>query len=93
MGFLLPRVRSGILVHTGGWGEAAGWTEKWEMPNSAGCVHIHPEDCKKIAEILVDKLGVEIRKNPGGARPYPFIPQGLISIEEVPVRPFVKKAN
>jgi len=36
MGFLLPKVRSGILVHTGNWTGAAGWTPEFDMPNSAG---------------------------------------------------------
>ena len=74
--FLLPNIRNGILVHTGEW---PGWKPPGEMPNSAGCVHSWPEGIKDIAEVLKG-LGVVARPNPGGVLPYPYKPQGLLSV-------------
>ena len=81
-GFLLPHIRNGILVHTGNWSGAAGWTPSEPMPNSAGCVHSHPASIKAIWQALVG-IGVEVRKNPFGALPYPFEPQGVMAVELV----------
>jgi len=50
---------------------------------SNGCIHAHPSDQKKVVEILTKDLGVEIRKNPFGSLPYPYQPQGLLSIEQI----------
>jgi len=38
---MLPNIRDGILIHTGEW---PGWKVGMEMPNSAGCIHIPPND-------------------------------------------------
>lgn len=58
------------------------------MPNSEGCIHAHPDDLKTIDNILKDELGVKVRPNPFGKLPYPYQPQGLLSVEEiVSVRP------
>lgn len=78
--FLLPHLRNGILVHTGAW---PGWTPGTPMPNSEGCIHAGPEDVEAVWRAL-EGLGVEVRPNTGGALPYPYTPQGLLSVEEVP---------
>lgn len=78
--WLLPDIRNGILVHTGNWSAYA--KQRGFMPNSAGCVHVHADDVKIIWKTLVS-LGVEVRPNPGGIVPYPYEPQGLISIEQL----------
>jgi len=80
LGFLVPHIRNGLLVHTGEW---AGWTPDKPMPNSDGCVHGHPTDIDKIAQILQEQLHVKARNNTFGQLPYPYKPQGLISIQEV----------
>jgi hypothetical protein len=72
-------IRDGILMHTGEWDN---WDPSKPMPNSHGCIHIHPTDCKRVAEILVS-LGVVIRKNTNGKRPYPYTPQGLLAVIQV----------
>ena len=71
--------RSGILLHTGEWQD---WDPSKNMPNSLGCMKCHPEDQKKIVEILTNKLNVTVRHNPLGKQPYPYVPQGLIAIEQ-----------
>ena len=76
--FLIPNVRDGILLHTGEW---PNWTPEDPMPNSSGCIHSHPDSIKTIANIL-EGLGVQMRKNPGGVLPYPYTPQGLLSVEQ-----------
>jgi hypothetical protein len=81
-GFLLPHIRNGILIHTGNWSAAAGWTPAQPMPNSAGCIHSHPDSIKAIWQALVG-AGVEVRKNPFGALPYPYAPQGIMAVELV----------
>jgi len=78
---ILPHVRNGILLHTGGWSKA-GWQPPKPMPNSSGCVHSWPEDVKKIAEIL-KSLGVKANENPFGKLPYPYTPQGIVVVENV----------
>jgi len=80
--FLMPSmnaVRTGILMHTGEW---PNWNPNTDMPNSEGCIHGHPNDIKDVWQILVG-LGVQVRPNPYGQQPYPYPPQGLISIEQV----------
>ncbi len=77
---LLSNFRSGILLHTGEWKD---WDPTKPMPNSLGCMHCAPEDQKKVTDILVEKLGVKVRNNPFGQKPYPYQPQGLIAIEEI----------
>jgi len=82
--FLLPKsntIRSGILMHTGIW-YPYGWLPWKDMPNSSGCVHGHPKDIEIVWKKLVS-IGVEVRENPGGQQPYPYTPQGLMSVEWV----------
>jgi hypothetical protein len=50
------------------------------MPNSHGCIHGHPDDIKAVWQLLVE-LGVVVRNNTDGALPYPYKPQGLLSVE------------
>ena len=49
---------------------------------SNGCIHAHPDDLKTIDNILIE-LGVKMRPNPFGKLPYPYKPQGLLSVEEI----------
>ena len=72
-------MRSGLLMHTGEW---AGWTPQKPMPNSEGCIHIHPDACEEVAAILQGH-GVEARPNSNGALPYPYKPQGVLSLSLV----------
>jgi hypothetical protein len=72
-----PNIRNGILLHTGEW---ENWNSSLPMPNSHGCIHAHPEDIKKISDILINELGVEARENTFGKLPYPYTPQGLLSV-------------
>ena len=76
---LLGNYRSGILLHTGEWEH---WDPSKNMPNSLGCIHCHPDDQKRIVEILTHDLNVEVRDNPFVKHPYPYQPQGLIAIEQ-----------
>jgi hypothetical protein len=76
-GHLISDIRDGILMHTGEWD---GWDPSKPMPNSHGCIHGHPEDIKSVWQILV-KLGVVVNKNTDGKLPYPYVPQGLLSVE------------
>jgi hypothetical protein len=75
--FLLPNIRDGILIHTGEWDN---WNPSKDMPNSNGCVHGHPEDIKKIHELLVG-IGVRVNDNPFTGVDYPYRPQGLVVVE------------
>lgn len=79
LGLLAPNIRNGLLIHTGEW---SGWTPDQPMPNSDGCIHGHPDDINKLWKTLVG-LGVTIRDNPYGKLPYPYVPQGLLSVEEI----------
>ena len=81
---LLPQVRNGILVHTGAWANHSSWTPTQPMPNSDGCIHAHPADIQKLWQLLVNACSVSVRPNTGGQRPYPYKPQGLIAVFEVP---------
>lgn len=76
----LSDYRSGILMHTGEWDH---WNPSEPMPNSLGCIHVHPTDLKNIDDILVHKLGVVIHKNPFEENPYPYVPQGILSVEQI----------
>jgi hypothetical protein len=78
----MPKLRNGILQHTGNWAKH-GWDESKPMPNSSGCMHVHPADQETVTQILAS-LGVVANKNPFGQLPYPFSPQGLLSIEVIP---------
>lgn len=75
--FLLPHLRNGILMHTGEW---PNWKQGMPMPNSEGCLHAAPQDIEMVASILQHELGVKVRENPFGKLPYPYKPQGLLSI-------------
>mmetsp|Transcript_19452 Transcript_19452/g.47789 ORF Transcript_19452/g.47789 Transcript_19452/m.47789 type:complete len:294 (-) Transcript_19452:35-916(-) len=72
-------LRTGILLHTGEW---PNWTPGDAMPNSDGCIHAYPDAIKTVWQKLV-ALGVDVRKNPFGTLPYPYAPQGLLSVEEL----------
>jgi len=72
-------IRSGILLHTGEWDN---WSPPQPMPNSDGCIHTWPASCDKIWNTLVS-IGVVVNKNPYGQLPYPYRPQGIISVEQV----------
>jgi len=78
-GIVISNIRDGILMHTGEWPD---WNPSMEMPNSHGCIHTHPTDCNQIWQILVG-LGVQIRNNTFGKLPYPYAPQGLLSLEQI----------
>lgn len=41
------------------------------MPNSSGCIHTWPQECKHIADTL-QALGIEARPNTNGKLPYPY---------------------
>ena len=64
-----------MLIHTGEWPDWHGGP----MPNSNGCIHIHPEDCKSLSDIL-QSHGVQVNPNTNGSLPYPYAPQGLLSL-------------
>lgn len=76
----LSDYRIGILIHTGEWEH---WNPSMDMPNSNGCLHVHPDDMKKLDSILVNELGVNLNINPFGKLPYPYPCQGLLSIEQI----------
>ena len=76
--FLLPNIRNGILLHTGEW---PGWSPPEQMPNSAGCLHAWPVSIKTIWKLLINKCNVVVHKNTNGKLPYPYKPQGLLSVE------------
>lgn len=73
--FMLPYIRDGQLIHTGEW-YSNGWTPNKPMPNSAGCVHSHPEHVERIYKTLV-RIGVTINDNPFTGKEYPYKPQGI----------------
>jgi len=74
---VISDIRDGILMHTGEW---PNWNPSMPMPNSHGCVHGHPLDIKYVWDVLVS-LGIQVRENTNGKLPYPYSPQGLLSIE------------
>uniref|UniRef100_A0A7M5V8T5 Peptidoglycan binding-like domain-containing protein n=2 Tax=Clytia hemisphaerica TaxID=252671 RepID=A0A7M5V8T5_9CNID len=75
----LSNYRSGILVHTGIWDD---WTPELPMPNSNGCVHVHPSVQREIVDRLF-MLGVIANENPFGKLPYPYRIQGIVSVEQI----------
>ena len=79
-GVFVPSHRNGLLLHTGEWPQ---WTISKPMPNSAGCLHAAPGAIEHIWRTLVGRLGVVVRNNTFGHQPYPYVPQGLCSVEEV----------
>jgi len=76
---VISDIRDGILMHTGEW---PNWTDSQPMPNSEGCIHGHPTDIEIVWHILVS-LGVEVRQNTYGKLPYPYVPQGILSVEQL----------
>eukprot|EP01112_Ceratiomyxa_fruticulosa_P007793 TRINITY_DN2027_c0_g1_i2.p1 TRINITY_DN2027_c0_g1~~TRINITY_DN2027_c0_g1_i2.p1 ORF type:complete len:290 (-),score=60.66 TRINITY_DN2027_c0_g1_i2:111-980(-) len=74
---VISNIRDGILLHTGEW---PNWTPKDPMPNSHGCIHGFPLDIKYVWQALVEN-GVVVRNNTFGQLPYPYKPQGILSIE------------
>lgn len=80
---VLPNIRDGLLIHTGNWTTTTqDWDNTMNMPNSAGCIHTHPEDLDKIYHLLI-KQGVEVRENTFSGKNYPYKPQGVGVIELV----------
>lgn len=79
----IPYIRNGILMHTGEWAEHSDWTPEKNMPNSSGCVHIHPADQEIVTKHLT-AMGLPAHVNPFGQLPYPYPVQGLLSVEVVP---------
>jgi hypothetical protein len=81
--FLVPTIRDGLLIHTGNWStNSQVWTPTMDMPNSSGCVHVHPNDADQIYHLLLS-LGVTVNKNPFSGKNYPYKPQGIGVIELV----------
>ncbi|XP_028416680.1 uncharacterized protein LOC114540871 [Dendronephthya gigantea] len=76
----LSNYRIGILIHTGEW---KNWNPSMNMPNSNGCLHVHPDSMKRIDEILQKDLHVKANENPFGKLPYPYPCQGIMSIEQI----------
>jgi peptidoglycan hydrolase-like protein with peptidoglycan-binding domain len=77
--FLLPYIRDGMLIHTGNW-TSGGWTPRDTMPNSAGCIHSHPNDVYRLYMELT-ALGVVANPNTFSGKNYPYKPQGIAVIE------------
>jgi len=76
---VISNIRDGILMHTGEW---KGWNTTMPMPNSHGCIHAHPNDIYEVWQILIS-MGVEVRNNTFGHLPYPYEPQGILSVEQL----------
>ena len=80
---LLPHIRDGILIHTGNWTtDSKPWNPTMAMPNSAGCIHAHPNDIEKIYKALT-KLGVVANNNPFSGQAYPYEPQGIAVVQQM----------
>ena len=63
--------------------EIPSWHPPMPMPNTEGCIHTWPSSLKYITDLLVS-MGIQVRKNVGaGAIPYPFKPQGLLSLVQI----------
>lgn len=80
--FLLPSIRDGILMHTGNWTTADHGTfdpRTMTMPNSDGCLHLHPKDIERIYRELL-RIGVTVNDNPFSGKEYPYKPQGVAVI-------------
>lgn len=84
--FLVPNIRNGLLIHTGNWtegsGSSPGWNPKLPMPNSLGCVHIHPSETLRMYEELV-KRGIKVNPNPFSSKNYPYQAQGIAVIQRM----------
>jgi hypothetical protein len=79
--FMLPYIRDGQLIHTGNW-YSEDWLPSKPMPNSAGCVHSHPEQIERIYKKLLD-INVTVNENPFSGKDYPFKPQGIAVIQSI----------
>jgi len=77
---VISDIRDGILMHTGEW---PNWNPNMEMPNSHGCIHAHPDAIQQVWKILVNDLGVVLHNNTFGKLPYPYTPQGLLSVVQL----------
>lgn len=82
-GFLIPAIRNGILLHTGEWSTVSDWQPPQPMPNSLGCIHAWPQSIETVFDILTQRLNVTVRPNPFGKTPYPYEPQGLLSVQQI----------
>jgi hypothetical protein len=84
-GIVIADIRDGILLHTTP-GEWPSWNinqnASQPMINSEGCLHAHPPDILTVWQKLV-ALGIEMRPNTGGALPYPYKAQGILSVEQI----------
>lgn len=78
--WLIPSIRDGILMHTGDWADYSPWRPGMPMPNSLGCLHAYPDSIYSVWQLLTRELGVQVRPNTNGQLPYPYQPQGLLSI-------------
>lgn len=80
--WLMPNIRDGMLLHTGNWTTADHGTFDpltMDMPNSAGCLHAHPNSVERIYKALVS-IGVTVNENPFSGKDYPFTPQGIMVV-------------
>jgi len=82
---VISNIRDGILLHCTP-GEWPTWNidrdSNIPMINSLGCIHGHPPDILAVWQKLIS-LGVQMRLNTNGALPYPYKPQGILSIEQI----------
>ncbi len=82
---MISNIRDGILLHCCP-GEWPTWNVNQNstqpMINSLGCVHAHPPDILTVWKKLLS-LGVVMRLNTDGQLPYPYRPQGLLSVEQI----------
>jgi len=76
---VISNIRDGILLHTGEW---PNWHPAMPMPDSHGCIHAHPTDIQLIWSILVS-IGVKVHNNTSGRLPYAYVPQGILSIQQL----------
>jgi len=80
---LLPHIRDGILIHTGNWSTSSQpWDPSMTMPDSAGCVHAHPDDIERIYNALT-KIGVVAHENTFSGNNYPYEPQGIAVVQQM----------
>jgi hypothetical protein len=52
------------------------------MPDSAGCVHAHPNDIERIYNALT-KIGVVAHENTFSGQSYPYEPQGIAVVQQM----------
>ena len=82
---VISDIRDGILLHCTP-GEWPSWNvnSNYSAPmiNSEGCVHAHPPDILTVWQKLIG-LGIKMRINTFGSLPYPYVPQGILSVEQI----------